>query len=81
MISFKKPLENELMRILRKIVKKEVKHMSLRIPQEINGEYFRTLGKAPYTYQWSETEEFIITKCRQRIMEKKSEEQLTPRER
>ncbi len=55
--------------------------MSLRIPQEINGEYFRTLNNIPFTYQWTETEEFIISKCRARIMEKKSEEQLTPRQR
>jgi hypothetical protein len=55
--------------------------MSLKVPQEINGDYSLTHNKAPFTYQWTETEEFIITKCRQRIMEKKSEEQLTPRER
>jgi hypothetical protein len=55
--------------------------MSLRIPQEINGDYSVIHNKAPFTYQFTETEEFIITKCRQRIMEKKSEERLTPRER
>ena len=55
--------------------------MSLKVPQEINGDYSVIHNKAPFTYQFTETEEFIITKCRQRIMEKKSEEQLTPRER
>ena len=55
--------------------------MSLKVPQEINGDYPVHHFKAPFTYQFTETEEFIITKCRQRIMEKKSEEQLTPRER
>ena len=46
--------------------------MSLRIPQEMNGEYPLTYNKIPFTYQFTETEEFIITKCRLGLWRKRA---------
>lgn len=49
--------------------------------EEVRANYPPYFSKGPYTYRFTETEELIIQRCREKIVEKEAEEKLTHHER
>ncbi len=49
--------------------------------EEVRGDYPRTFNNPHYYYQWSETDEIIIERTHQKMVEKAQSEKIMPRER
>jgi hypothetical protein len=49
--------------------------------EEVRGDYPRTWNQPHFSHQWTETEELILERSRQKIAERAQREKMTPRER